>query len=146
MNMRWFWKDLTVFERVLWLVSVGAIASAGALAGGDPLSVLASLVGVTSLLFVAKGYVCGQILMVIFSVMYGVISLVFRYYGEMITYLGMTAPMAVVTSLSGRGLMRSWIQVSSWSMVRSSTSQLWPRTACSRAAWKAGSHWVEQLR
>ena len=57
MNMRWFWKDLTVFERVLWLVSVGAIASAGALAGGDPLSVLASLVGVTSLLFVAKGYV-----------------------------------------------------------------------------------------
>jgi len=54
--------------------------------------------------------------------------------------------MAVVTSLSGRGLMRSWIQVSSGSMVRSSTSQLWPRTACSRAAWKAGSHWVEQLR
>ena len=100
MNMRWFWKDLTVFERVLWLVSVGAIASAGALAGGDPLSVLASLVGVTSLLFVAKGYVCGQILMVIFSVMYGVISLVFRYYGEMITYLGMTAPMAVVTAVS----------------------------------------------
>ena len=100
MNMRWFWKDLTVFERVLWLVSVGAIASAGALAGGDPLSVLASLVGVTSLLFVANGYVCGQILMVIFSVMYGVISLVFRYYGEMITYLGMTAPMAVVTAVS----------------------------------------------
>jgi len=55
---------------------------------------------VTSLLFVAKGYVCGQILMVIFSVMYGVISLVFRYYGEMITYLGMTAPMAVVTAVS----------------------------------------------
>ena len=100
MNMRWFWKDLTVFERVLWLVSVGAIASAGALAGGDPLSVLASLVGVTSLLFVAKGYVCGQILMVIFSVMYGVISLVFREDGEMITYLGMTAPMAVVTAVS----------------------------------------------
>lgn len=100
MKIRSFWRELTTFERVLWLVSSGAIASSGALAGGDPLSILASLVGVTSLLFVAKGYVCGQILMVAFSVLYGAISLVFRYYGEMITYLGMTAPMAVVTAVS----------------------------------------------
>lgn len=33
--------------------------------------------------------------MIVFSVLYGVISYTFSYYGEMITYLGMTAPMAV---------------------------------------------------
>ena len=33
--------------------------------------------------------------MVIFSLFYGVISFDFSYYGEMITYLGMTMPMAV---------------------------------------------------
>lgn len=34
--------------------------------------------------------------MIIFSLLYGVISFSFSYYGEMITYLGMTMPMAVV--------------------------------------------------
>lgn len=33
--------------------------------------------------------------MIIFSLLYGVISYAFSYYGEMITYLGMTAPMAL---------------------------------------------------
>lgn len=34
-------------------------------------------------------------LIIIFSLLYGVISYVFVYYGEMTTYLGMTAPMSV---------------------------------------------------
>ena len=33
--------------------------------------------------------------MVVFSLLYGIISYSFAYYGEMITYLGMTMPMAV---------------------------------------------------
>ena len=38
----------------------------------------------------------GQLLMIVFSTVYGIISFRFAYYGEMITYLGMTLPMAVV--------------------------------------------------
>ena len=38
--------------------------------------------------------------MIIFSVLYGIISFTFSYYGEMITYLGMTAPMAVFALIS----------------------------------------------
>ena len=38
--------------------------------------------------------------MVVFSILYGIISYTFSYYGEMITYLGMTAPMAIVALLS----------------------------------------------
>lgn len=38
--------------------------------------------------------------MVVFSLLYGVISYSFSYYGEMITYLGMTMPMAVAALIS----------------------------------------------
>jgi len=58
------------------------------------LTLAASLIGVTSLIFNAKGNPFGQFLMVIFSLLYGIISFTFSYYGEMLTYLGMTMPMA----------------------------------------------------
>lgn len=61
----------------------------------NELSLYASLIGVTSLIFNAKGNPFGQLLMVVFSLLYGMISYTFSYYGEMITYLGMTMPMAV---------------------------------------------------
>lgn len=64
------------------------------------LTLIASLIGVTSLIFNAKGNPIGQVLMVIFSLLYGVISYTFAYYGEMITYLGMTMPMAVVALIA----------------------------------------------
>lgn len=61
---------------------------------------MAVLVGVVSLIFLAKGDVWGQALMVVFSILYGITSWQFRYYGEMITYLGMTLPMAVLGLVS----------------------------------------------
>ena len=64
------------------------------------MTLLASLIGVTSLIFNAKGNPFGQFLMVIFSLLYGIISFSFHYYGEMITYLGMTMPMAVFALIS----------------------------------------------
>ena len=64
------------------------------------LTLTALLIGVTSLIFNAKGNPIGQLLTVIFSILYGIISYSFSYYGEMITYLGMTAPMAVFALVS----------------------------------------------
>lgn len=64
------------------------------------LTLIASLIGVTSLIFNAKGNPLGQVLMVIFSLLYGVISYTFAYYGEMITYLGMTMPIAIFALVS----------------------------------------------
>jgi nicotinamide mononucleotide transporter len=64
------------------------------------LTLVASFIGVTALIFNAKGNPFGQFLMVIFSILYGGISFSFAYYGEMITYLGMTAPMAVFALVS----------------------------------------------
>ena len=59
------------------------------------LTLYASLIGVTSLIFNAKGNPFGQFLMILFSLLYGIISYKFAYYGEMVTYLGMTMPMAL---------------------------------------------------
>lgn len=64
------------------------------------LTLIASLIGVTSLIFNAKGNPFGQLLMVVFSLLYGIISYTFSYYGEMITYLGMTMPMAIFALVS----------------------------------------------
>ncbi len=64
------------------------------------LTLTASLLGTVSLIFCAKGHPVGQVLMILFSLLYGWISFGFAYYGEMITYLGMTAPMAVVSLIA----------------------------------------------
>lgn len=60
----------------------------------------ASLIGVIYLILNAKGNPLGQVLVILFSVLYGIISFTFTYYGEMITYLGMTMPMAVFALIS----------------------------------------------
>ena len=64
------------------------------------MTLAASLIGTTSLIFNAKGNPIGQALMVVFSLLYGVISYTFSYFGEMITYLGMTGPMALFALIS----------------------------------------------
>ena len=64
------------------------------------MTLIASAIGATSLIYNAKGNPIGQVLMVVFSILYGIISYTFSYYGEMITYLGMTAPMAIVALIS----------------------------------------------
>ena len=88
-------------EITLWSLSVGAIVLSFLLFDRESyLTLLASLIGVTSLIFNAKGNPFGQLLMVIFSLLYGIISFRFAYYGEMITYLGMTMPMAVFALIS----------------------------------------------
>jgi len=92
-----FRVSLTRFEWALWMASVAVVA--GTYIGfqaGDMVSLIASLIGVTALIFVAKGHVLGQVLTIVFAVFYGVISWAFRYYGEVITYLCMSAPMAAV--------------------------------------------------
>lgn len=91
----------TPFEWCLWIGSVVTIAAAFAL-GGDfkPLTLVSSLVGVTALIFLAKGNVIGQFLVIAFAILYALVSWQQRYFGEMITYLGMSLPSAAVACVS----------------------------------------------
>ena len=88
-------------EIVLWFGSMGIITAVFFLFGRERyLNLITSLIGVTGLIFSAKGNPFGQMLMIIFSLIYGLISYRFGYYGETITYIGMSMPMAVVSMIS----------------------------------------------
>jgi len=107
--MLFFWKTtmknpfklLNKFDIALWSASVIIIVLAFTVSPNrDYLTLVSSVTGVSALIFIVKGSVVGQILTVIFSVFYGVVSYFFAYYGEMITYLGMSAPAAVFAIIS----------------------------------------------
>ena len=88
-------------EKILWCSSVLLITGSFITFGGDGvLTLIASIIGVTSLIFAAKGNPVSPALMIVFSVLYGIISYSLSYYGEMLTYLGMTAPMSAFALVS----------------------------------------------
>ena len=94
-------KYFSKFEIGLWCSSVALILiSFFIFDKTNYLTLAASLIGVTSLIFAAKGNPLSQALMIVFSILYGIISYTFDYYGEMITYLGMTGPMALFALIS----------------------------------------------
>ncbi len=88
-------------ELALWAVSTLAVIASFLMFDRENwLTLAASLVGVTSLIFAAKGHPAAQAMAIVFAVMYGIISLGFAYYGEMITYMFMSLPMAVFSLIS----------------------------------------------
>lgn len=94
-------KTLTKREWSIWLGSIIIVLISNlATKDFDMLTLVAAITGVTSLIFAAKGNVWGQVLMILFSILYGIISFRFRYWGEMMTYLGMTLPMAVWSTIT----------------------------------------------
>lgn len=91
----------TKFEIALWSSSVLSILVSFCIFDKENYLILvASIIGATFLIFNAKGNPAGQFLTIVFSVLYGIISYSFSYYGEMITYLGMTMPMAFFALIS----------------------------------------------
>lgn len=99
--MRKFLKYFTKFEIGLWSISVSLIVITFFIfRQTDYLTLSACLIGATFLIFNAKGNPIGQFLTIIFSLLYGIISYRFSYYGEMITYVGMSMPMAFIALIS----------------------------------------------
>ena len=91
----------TLFEISLYVVTiVSIIISFFAFHNNQYLYLIGSLIGATSLTFLAKGNPFGQVLTIVFSLFYGIVSYSFKYYGEMITYLVMTLPIAVCALFS----------------------------------------------
>ena len=89
-------KRMTKREWALWFVSIAIVVMSNIMAGRvDALTLTATCIGVTSLIFAAQGNVWAPILMTIFCIQYAIISYRFRYWGEMFTYLFMSLPMSV---------------------------------------------------
>lgn len=99
--MKKLFKYFSRMELLLWSTSVIIIVLSFCIFDRESyLTLIASFIGVTSLIFNAKGNPIGQALMIAFSLLYGIISYTFAYYGEMITYIGMTMPMAIFALIS----------------------------------------------
>ncbi len=92
-------KSLSVFEKWLWFASAFVITLAFGFSGGNGLTLLASLLGVSALIFMAKGQPLGQLLMAFFAIAYAIISYSYQYYGEMILYLGKALPVSIVVMI-----------------------------------------------
>lgn len=94
-------RTFTRNEWILWIASLALVLISN-LTSPDPdlITLAAALIGVTSLVLAAKGSVWAQILMVVFSILYGILSFRFRYWGEMLTYLGMSLPMSVWSAVT----------------------------------------------
>lgn len=100
-SIRESFDQLSRFEWWLWIVSLVVVVGSFLLTPTpDYLTLTTSVIGVTALIFIAKGMLLGQVLTIIFSCFYGVVSFLYAYYGEVLTYVGMTAPMAVVALVS----------------------------------------------
>ena len=88
-------------ELILWFCSVLFITIFFCVFDRESyLTLAASIVGATALIFNAKGNPMGPFLLIVFSILYGIISFGFAYYGEMITFLGMSAPMSLFSLIS----------------------------------------------
>lgn len=96
--MKKTFKYFTIPEICLWAAMMCAVVTVFCIfPEKNYISLVSALICVTGLAFISKGYIVGQAICVVFSVFYGIVSFYLRYYGEMITYLGMTAPMAILT-------------------------------------------------
>ncbi len=94
-------KILTKFERILLIASLALITVSYLLSPmKNAITLIASLIGATALIFLARGLIFGQILIIAFASLYAIVSIRFRYYGEMITYLGLSAPAAIAAIIS----------------------------------------------
>lgn len=94
-------KSIKISEWIIWIISIiSIIICFFAFKNTQYLYLVASLIGATALIFVSKGNPLGQILTIAFSIFYGIISYSYKYYGEMITYLCMTAPIAIWALIS----------------------------------------------
>lgn len=91
-------STLTKKEWILWMVSLAVTVGSNFFTPQwSIVTTVSTAVGVTSLIFVAKGDPLGQALGVVFSILYAVTSLQYHYYGEAITYLFMSGPISAAS-------------------------------------------------
>lgn len=87
---------LNKFELSLWIFSLVVLFISYFVTKSSLINLLATTTGVTALMFLAKGEPLGQLLTIIFSILYALIAFKINYFSEVVTYLGMTLPSALI--------------------------------------------------
>ena len=90
-------KGMSLFEYILWIGSMIAIIIAFIIPEEkEYLNLVTSLVGVTCVFFIAKGKIFGQIVGIIYAIVYGFISYFHNLYGEVFLSFVFYAPLAIL--------------------------------------------------
>lgn len=94
-------KGWNLFEVIFLALSITAITICFAV-GEDknPLSYIGSLIGVTSVLMIAKGLISAQFLSIAYCALYITVSIMQKYYGEAIIYAAIMLPLSIFTIFS----------------------------------------------
>lgn len=94
-------KIFAYFTKFEWGLLIGSIAMLTFAfvinPNKDVLTFVGSLIGAVALVFLAKANITGQVLTIVFSTLYGIVSFKNHYYGEVITYVCMTMPSNIVS-------------------------------------------------
>lgn len=99
--MTFLFANFSKKELTAWVLSLTLIMLSQLLLGNTEWAfMVVSMVGISALIYTAKGHVMGPLIMILFSITYSLISLSFDYYGEAITYGGMTLPMSILALIA----------------------------------------------
>ena len=93
-------KKWNKFERVYLYISLSSIIIVSIIFKSDILTTVCSIIGIIVVLLIAKGKNLGQVLGIILTVMYSIVSFKNKYYGEVIIYIFFMLPMFIVGIIS----------------------------------------------
>ncbi|MBO4228764.1 MAG: nicotinamide mononucleotide transporter [Clostridia bacterium] len=88
-------------EWVLWLLTVGPVVAVFLLVPDpDWLTLCSAVIGITSVLLIAKGWVLGEFLTAAFTGFYGAVAAFNGFYGEVISAFAITLPLSVLSIIA----------------------------------------------
>lgn len=98
--MKKLFKDWTLFEIILLIISFILIIVSGVICRSEVLTICASVSGVLCALLQAKGKVISQFVGLIEAVLYSIVSFKNQFYGEVIIYVTIMAPLYIMGIIS----------------------------------------------
>lgn len=96
-KLKGFFKQIKWWEYVFMSVFIVAIIVSGIVFKSAALTIFCSLFGIVGVFFIAKGMVVGQMISIVYAVLYATMSYFNHLYGEMIVTLAVTLPIYVAT-------------------------------------------------
>lgn len=93
-------KEWTKLEKTLLYGSCIIVFIVGVISKSDILTTSCSIIDILAMLLIAKGKNIGQILGVLITILYSIVSFKNRFYGEVIIYIFMMLPMYLIGIVS----------------------------------------------
>ena len=93
-------KDWSKFEKTLLFGNIIVVSTIGIFFKADLLTTACSIIGINTALLLAKGKNLGQLMGILITLLYSILSFKNKYYGEVLIYVFLMLPMFVVGTFS----------------------------------------------